>query len=67
MLVEIIIQFPPHFKCREMYLLSMKINKITIIVMVTLTIVTSLGSEASGYGGPPEQSSAGEIHCRNWI
>ena len=44
---------------REICLLGMKINKISITVIVTLAIVTSLGSEAFGYGGPPEQSSAG--------
>ena len=39
--------------------LRMQINKISIVVVVTLITVISLGSEALGYGGPPEQSSAG--------
>ena len=45
---------------RETCLLGMKINKISIIVVVTLILVTSQGSESLGYGGPPEQSSAGK-------
>ena len=44
---------------RETCLLGMKITKISIIVVVTLILVTSHGSESLGYGGPPEQSGAG--------
>jgi len=35
-----------------------RFNKIFIITAVSLFVVSSLGSEALGYGGPPEQSSA---------
>jgi hypothetical protein len=37
----------------------MKFNKIFIITAMSLLVVSSLGQHALGYGGPPEQSSAG--------
>ena len=42
-----------------MYVLIGGFNKIFIITMMSLFLVSSLGSQALGYGGPPEQSSAG--------
>jgi len=36
----------------------MRFNKIFIITVVSLFILSSLGQQALGYGGPPEQSSA---------
>ena len=37
----------------------MKFNKIFIITAMSLFVISSLGQHALGYGGPPEQSSAG--------
>jgi hypothetical protein len=37
----------------------MKFNKIFIITAMSLLVISSLGQHALGYGGPPEQSSAG--------
>jgi len=36
-------------------------NKISIISVISLLLVASLGQQALGYGGPPEQSSAGNF------
>lgn len=36
----------------------MKLNKIFIVTIMSLFVVSSLGQYALGYGGPPEQSSA---------
>ncbi len=41
-----------------MYYVDLRFNKVFIITM-SLLIVTFFGQQASGYGGPPEQSSAG--------
>ncbi len=43
---------------KEMCYIDLRFNKIFIITM-SLLIVTLFGQQASGYGGPPEQSSAG--------
>jgi hypothetical protein len=39
----------------------MKYNKIYIITALSLLLISSLGQHALGYGGPPEQSSAGKF------
>ena len=55
---EVIILLPDCLPCKTKRL-AMKFDKIFIITIISLLVV-SLGQQTMGYGGPPEQSSTGK-------